>query len=93
MRRTPKARSTVPPDQISWISFQDVARFAVTALKSPRAKNAVIQLGGPRALESLEASIREQSLAKAVSRTARAEETLRAQYDSATIRCSSLSQR
>src|SRR6266850_2355122 len=41
-------------NQISWISFQDVARFAVTALKSPRAKNAVIQLGGPEPLSPLE---------------------------------------
>src|SRR2546422_3907636 len=41
-------------NQISWISFQDVARFAVAALKSPRAKNAIIELGGPEPLSPLE---------------------------------------
>lgn len=32
---------------ISWISFVDVARFAVKAVESPAAQNAILELGGP----------------------------------------------
>jgi NADH dehydrogenase len=39
---------------ISWISFQDVARFAVASLEAPAARNAVIEMGGPQALSPLE---------------------------------------
>lgn len=39
---------------ISWISFQDVAQFAVACLDNPAAKNATLQLGGPEALNPLE---------------------------------------
>lgn len=35
---------------ISWISFADVARFAVMALDSPTARNATLELGGPEKL-------------------------------------------
>jgi uncharacterized protein YbjT (DUF2867 family) len=35
---------------ISWISFQDVAQFAVASLDNPAARNAVLELGGPEAL-------------------------------------------
>ena len=35
---------------ISWISFRDVARFAVASLDSPAARNATLELGGPEAL-------------------------------------------
>jgi len=38
---------------ISWISFHDVARFAVTSLGDDRARNAVFELGGPDALSPL----------------------------------------
>src|SRR5207244_13064164 len=41
-------------NKISWISFQDVAQFAVAALDNPRASNAVIELGGPEALSPLD---------------------------------------
>ncbi len=40
--------------KISWISFKDVAKFAVESLKNPAAENAVIKLGGPEALSPLE---------------------------------------
>ena len=40
--------------RISWISSVDVARFAVAALDSPAARNAVIELGGSEALSPLE---------------------------------------
>jgi NADH dehydrogenase len=32
---------------ISWISFVDVARFAVLAVDSPAARNTILELGGP----------------------------------------------
>jgi NADH dehydrogenase len=41
-------------NKTSWISFRDVARFAVAALDNPAAKNAVVKLGGPEALSPLE---------------------------------------
>jgi uncharacterized protein YbjT (DUF2867 family) len=41
-------------NKVSWISYQDVARFAVAALDNPTAKNAVLELGGPEALSPLE---------------------------------------
>jgi NADH dehydrogenase len=39
---------------ISWISYRDVARFAVAALDHDAARNAVVDLGGPAALTPLE---------------------------------------
>jgi uncharacterized protein YbjT (DUF2867 family) len=39
---------------VSWISFQDVAQFAVASLDNPAAKNATLQLGGPEALNPLQ---------------------------------------
>lgn len=39
---------------ISWISYKDVAKFAVASLDNPEAYNAVIELGGPEALSPLE---------------------------------------
>jgi len=39
---------------ISWISFRDVARFAVESLDNPTARNATLALGGPEALSQLE---------------------------------------
>ena len=41
-------------NKLSWISYKDVARFAVLSLNNPAAKNAVIKLGGPEALSPLE---------------------------------------
>ncbi len=35
---------------ISWISFLDVAQFAVASLDSPAARNATLELGGPERL-------------------------------------------
>ncbi len=39
---------------ISWISFQNVAQFAVESLDNPAAQNATLELGGPEALSPLE---------------------------------------
>jgi uncharacterized protein YbjT (DUF2867 family) len=40
-------------NKISWVSFRDVAKFAVT-VDHPDARNQVIELGGPEALSPLE---------------------------------------
>ena len=37
-------------NKLSWISYRDVAKFAVESLKNHAAKNASIELGGPEAL-------------------------------------------
>ena len=41
-------------NKLSWISYKDVAKFAVLSLDNPEARNAVIKLGGPEALSPLE---------------------------------------
>ena len=41
-------------NKISWISYKDVANFAIASLDNPEARNAVIELGGPEALSPLE---------------------------------------
>ena len=46
----PNHKATIYGDgvkPISWISFVDVARFAVLALELPAARNATLELGGP----------------------------------------------
>ena len=39
---------------ISWISFKDVAQFAVESLDNPAAQNVTLELGGPEALSPLQ---------------------------------------
>jgi uncharacterized protein YbjT (DUF2867 family) len=39
---------------VSYISIGDVAAFAVAALTAPAARNAILELGGPRAVPPLE---------------------------------------
>lgn len=41
-------------NKVSWISFKDVATFAVATLDHPEARGQVIELGGPEALSPLE---------------------------------------
>jgi uncharacterized protein YbjT (DUF2867 family) len=41
-------------NKISFISYKDVAKFAVASLSNPDARNSVIELGGPEALSPLE---------------------------------------
>jgi uncharacterized protein YbjT (DUF2867 family) len=72
-------------NRTSWISFLDVARFAVAALGNPRAKNAVIKLGGPDALSPLEVvNLAEKVTGKKIAVQHVPEEALRAQYGAAT---------
>jgi uncharacterized protein YbjT (DUF2867 family) len=40
---------------LSWVSFRNVAEFAVEALEKPSARNRLIELGGPQPLSPLEA--------------------------------------
>lgn len=69
---------------ISWISLHDVAKFAVAALDNPRAKNAVIKLGGPEALSPLDVvRVAEQTTARTIDVQHVPEEALRAQYRTA----------
>jgi len=72
-------------NKISWISFQDVAQFAVSALDNPRAKNAVVELGGPEALSPLDVvRLAEQVTRKRFAVQHVPEEALRAQFATAT---------
>ena len=72
-------------NKISWISFQDVAQFAVAALDNPRAKNALIRLGGPDTLSPLEVvRLAEQATGKPIAVQQVPEEALRAQLAAAT---------
>ena len=72
-------------NKISWISFQDVAKFAVAALDNPRATNLVIKLGGPEALSPREVvSMAEQVAGKPIVVQHVPEEALRAQLSAAT---------
>lgn len=41
-------------NRISWVSYKDVARIAVAALDQPRARNTVLNVGGPQALSPRE---------------------------------------
>lgn len=69
----------------SWISFLDVARFAVAAVGNPKAKNAVIKLGGPDSLSPLEVvRLAEQVTGKTITVQHVPEEALRAQHGAAT---------
>lgn len=71
-------------NKISWISFHDVAKFAVAALDDPRATNAVITLGGPEALSPLEVvRLAEQTAGKSVVVQHVPEEDLRRQHGAA----------
>jgi uncharacterized protein YbjT (DUF2867 family) len=70
---------------LCWISFEDVARFAVAALDNPHAKNAVIQLGGPEALSPLDVvRLAEQARGKPFVVQHVTEEALHAQHSAAT---------
>ena len=70
---------------ISWISFLDVAQFAVASLNHPGAQNATLQLGGPEGITPLEAvRIFEKAGGKSFEVTHIAVETLQVQFEAAT---------
>ena len=67
--------------KLSWISFKDVAQFAVAAVGSPHAKDAVFQLGGPQGLSPLDVvRLAERTVSKAFAVQHVPEEALRAQH-------------
>lgn len=71
-------------NKVSWISFQDVARFAIAALGNDRAAQAFIKLGGPDALSPLEVvQLAQQLTGKAVTVEHVPEDALRAQQSAA----------
>jgi NADH dehydrogenase len=70
--------------RVSWISAHDVARFAVAALDTPRAINAVIRLGGPEALSPLDViQLAERITGRRFEVHHLPERQLRAQYETA----------
>lgn len=70
---------------ISWISFKDVAKFAVESLDNPAARNSVLELGGPEALSPHKViKLFEKAAGKIFEVTHVPPEALQAQYDSVT---------
>jgi NADH dehydrogenase len=68
----------------SWISFRDVAKFAVASLKNSYAENKAIPLGGPEALSPLEVTkIFEEVKGKKMELEFVPLEALKAQYEAA----------
>jgi NADH dehydrogenase len=71
-------------NRVSWISAHDVARFAVAALDTPRALNAVVRLGGPEALSPLDVvQLAERITGRRFDVHHVPDDQLRAQYESA----------
>jgi uncharacterized protein YbjT (DUF2867 family) len=69
---------------ISWIAIEDVARFAVTVLDNPAARNAVLEMGGPEALSPLQVvKMFEQAGGRSFELQFVPEETLDAQFAAA----------
>jgi NADH dehydrogenase len=72
-------------NKISWVSYFDVAKFAVASLDNPAARNRVIKLGGPEALSPLEVvQIFEDLTGRKFKVTHVPEEALRTQQATAT---------
>jgi uncharacterized protein YbjT (DUF2867 family) len=71
--------------KMSWISYKDVAKFAVESLASPAAQNAVIELGGPEPLSPLEVMAKfESATGKSFQVEHVPEEALKQQFSTAT---------
>ena len=71
-------------NRLSWISFQDVARFGVMVCGNPRAANAVIELGGPEALSPLDVvQLAEEMFGRKIAVQHVPEAALREQYAAA----------
>ncbi len=72
-------------NKISWISFRDVAQFAVLSLENQATENKVIPLGGPESLSALEVvKVFEEVTGRPFKVEHVPEEALRAQYEAAT---------
>jgi uncharacterized protein YbjT (DUF2867 family) len=71
--------------RMNWISVQDVARFAVSALARPRAWNTVLELGGEEALSQLDVvRMFEERSGRTWTLEPVPEQELRAQFEAAT---------
>lgn len=71
--------------RMNWISVRDVARFAVSALASPRAWNTVLELGSEEALGQLDVvRLFEQRSGRTWKLEFLSEQELRARFDAAT---------
>lgn len=69
---------------IAWISFKDVAQYAVESLENPAARNAVLELGGPESLSPHQVvEIFERASGKPFEVTHVPQEALRVQFDGA----------
>jgi NADH dehydrogenase len=69
---------------LAYISFKDVASFAVESISNPAAKNAILELGGPQNLSQLDAvKIFEEALGKKIEVGQIPVEALQAQLDGA----------
>jgi uncharacterized protein YbjT (DUF2867 family) len=84
----PNAKATIygaGHHKLSWISRGDVASFTVAALENPAACNAILELGGPEALNPLEVvRIFERATGRQFEVQHVPEEALRAQQGQAT---------
>jgi NADH dehydrogenase len=70
---------------ISWISLQDVSKFAIACLDYPAAKNATLELGGPEAINPLQiVKLFEQASGRSFEVQLVPEEALQAQQAAAT---------
>lgn len=70
---------------VSYISYKNVAKFAVESLKNPVARNAILELGGPEPLSQLQAvKIFEKISGRGFEMTNIPEKALRSQRDEAT---------
>jgi uncharacterized protein YbjT (DUF2867 family) len=70
--------------KLSWISFKDVAQFAVESMENPAAVNRTLELGGPEPLSPHEViKLFEEVLGKPFEVTHVPPEALQAQYDGA----------
>jgi uncharacterized protein YbjT (DUF2867 family) len=71
-------------NKLSWVSYKDVARVAVATLDEPRARNAVLEVGGPQALSPREVvTMFEAAGAAEISTEHVPEAALRSQLDAA----------
>ncbi|MDP2335851.1 MAG: SDR family oxidoreductase [Bacteroidota bacterium] len=69
---------------LAYISYKDVAKFAVESISNPAAKNAVLELGGPQNLSQLDAvKIFEEALDKKIEVGQMPIEALQSQLDGA----------
>ncbi len=70
---------------LSWISFKDVARFAVESLENPAARNRTLELGGPESLSPHQVvRLFEEATGRSFEVTHVSSEALQEQFDGAT---------